>query len=409
MRHSRCFLFQMCLSLLMSTGSCRCKPLNDVLQGEDPEDLFESSEQDLIEEEDVDTRLQSFLGNMKEDFLRKLNLSDVPQEHRKISPPAFMIELYNKYAFDQSVMPRSDVIRSFTVQDAGCSERNGTKSKHRMLFNVTVPNHEEVTKAELRLFTRSDNGTTSDPGTGASIKVYHVEYRGEKATLQLTDGKEVTGTNRTWEAFDVTAAIRKRVKSGCWVSEFEVVVDGRDCGPPRGACVDVSAAAGNGTSAALIVFSDDLGSRKREVRKEVREMMAHEQETVFSGGAEQRSHNTEIPVDLHPRRRREADPKYCQRIPMRVNFREIGWNWVLAPAEYDAYECRGVCLYPLTHETSKHALIQALVNLKHPKKVNMVCCVPTKLDPITIMYMENGVIIMRELYEEMKVAACGCK
>lgn len=110
----------------MSTGSCRCKSLNDVLQSEDPEGFAETSNQDLVEEEEMDSRLQSFLGNMKEGFLRKLNLSDVPQEHSKIYPPPFMIELYDKYASDKYTMPRSDVIRSFTVQGMyiGKSNRN---------------------------------------------------------------------------------------------------------------------------------------------------------------------------------------------------------------------------------------------------------------------------------------------
>lgn len=107
----------------MSTGSCRCKPLNDVLQSEDRGGFSETSEQDLVEEED---RLHSFLGTMKEEFLRKLNLSDVPHEQSKVYPPPFMIELYNKYASDTSSMPRSDVIRSFTVQGMyiGKSNRN---------------------------------------------------------------------------------------------------------------------------------------------------------------------------------------------------------------------------------------------------------------------------------------------
>ncbi|XP_010863480.1 growth/differentiation factor 2 [Esox lucius] len=414
MQCSRCFLFQMCLCLLVSIGSCRCKPLNDVLQSEDPEDVFETSEKDLFEDEDMDFRLQSFLGNMKEEFLKKLNLSDVPQEHSKIFPPPFMIDLYNKYASDQSAMPRSDVIRSFTIQDVRHSEKNGTKSKHRMLFNVTVPNHEEVTMAELRLFTLLDNGTTSASthGIGASIKVYEVEHKGQKATFQLVDGKEVIGTHHTWEAFDVTNAIQRWVKSGCWVSEFEVVVDQWDCGPFKGGGLDVSVGVGDNTSAALIVFSDDLGSRKREAKKELREMIVHEEETVFSGSAWQGTDYNEIPVDLHPRRKRQADTNYCRRTSMRVNFKDIGWDkWIVAPPEYDAFECRGVCYYPLTNDMtpSKHALIQTLVNLKNPKKANMACCVPTKLDPITVMYQENGVITVRQVYEEMKVVACGCR
>lgn len=71
-----------------------------------------------MEEED-DFRMEDLLGTMKEDFLRKLNLSDVPQENSKICPPQFMMELYNKYASNSSANPQSDVIRSFTVQGTG--------------------------------------------------------------------------------------------------------------------------------------------------------------------------------------------------------------------------------------------------------------------------------------------------
>lgn len=117
MQSFRSFLFQVCLSLVVSTGSCTCKPLNNDIQSEDPEDLYSQlSEEDLAEEEDTDSRTENLLGTMKEGFLRKLNLSDVPQEHSKIYPPQFMMELYNKYTSDSSAMPQSDVIRSFTVQ-----------------------------------------------------------------------------------------------------------------------------------------------------------------------------------------------------------------------------------------------------------------------------------------------------
>lgn len=118
MQSSRSFLFQVCLSLLLSTGSCTCKPLSDNdIQGKELEELHSQlSEQDLLEEEDNEARVENLLGTMKEGFLRKLNLSDVPQEHSKIDPPQFMMELYDKYASDSSAIPQSDVIRSFTVQ-----------------------------------------------------------------------------------------------------------------------------------------------------------------------------------------------------------------------------------------------------------------------------------------------------
>lgn len=95
-------------------GSCSCKPLNNDVPLEDNEGYY--SEQDLLEEEDTESRLENLLGTMKEGFLRKLNMSDVPQAGGTIYPPQFMMELYNKYASNSTAIPQSDVIRSFTVQ-----------------------------------------------------------------------------------------------------------------------------------------------------------------------------------------------------------------------------------------------------------------------------------------------------
>lgn len=117
MQNSRSFLFQLCLSLIVATGSCTCKPLKNDIQIENLEGFYSQlSEEAFLEEEDMDSNKENLLGTMKEDFLRKLNLSDVPQEHSKIYPPQFMMELYNKYATDSMAIPQSDVIRSFTVQ-----------------------------------------------------------------------------------------------------------------------------------------------------------------------------------------------------------------------------------------------------------------------------------------------------
>nr|UVC66230.1 bone morphogenetic protein 9 [Oplegnathus fasciatus] len=291
-------------------------------KSEDPEGLYSQlSEEDLLEEEDTDSRMENLLGTMKEGFLRKLNLSDVPQEHSKIYPPQFMMELYNKYASDSSTIPQSDVIRSFTVQGQGSPP------------------------------------TVSRP----PVKVYEVDYRDFTSTTQLLVGKEVTDMQSTWETLDVTTAIQSWIKSGHGATVFEVVMDRKGCGASK----------------------EEMGFQ------------------------------TEIPEAQHPRRKkRKAEREYCRRTSLKVNFKDIGWDsWIVAPPEYDAFECRGLCYHPLTDEMtpSKHALIQTLINIRDPKKANMACCVPIKLDPITVMYQENGRLTIRYLYEEMKVAECGCR
>ncbi|KAK5880855.1 hypothetical protein CesoFtcFv8_021719 [Champsocephalus esox] len=421
MQRSRSFLVQVCVCLVVHISSCICKPLDKDIQGEDAEGLYaQMSEEDLLEEED--SRTENLLGTMKEGFLRKLNLSDVPQENSHIYPPQFMMELYNKYASDSSANPQSDVIRSFTVQDIPVSVTNGTKSEHRLQFNVSIPNHENITSAELQLFFSPDSRSkVNSPSFKATVKVYEVDYNDFTSTTQLLAGKEVTGLESTWETFDVTTAIQRWIRLGHHAIVFDVEVDRKDCGAPddgeEGAgCLNMSVSVGDNTSAALIVFSDDLGSRRRETKNELKEMILHEEESLLRSGADWYNGNelpNEIPEAQHPRRRkRKAEREHCQRTSLKVNFRDIGWDsWIVAPPEYDAFECRGLCYQPLTGDMkpSKHALIQALMNIRNPKIANMACCVPIKLDPITVMYKENGRLTIRYLYEEMKVAECGCR
>lgn len=305
-------------------------------------------------------------------------------------------------------MSPTDIIISVT---------NGTKTKHRLQFNISIPSHEKITTAELQLFFLIDpTSPITSPNFKATVKVYEVDCDDFASTTQLLVGKEVKGTQSTWETLDVTTAIQSWIRAGHGAAVFDVVVDRKDCGEERTSCLNMSVTVGDNTSAALIVFSDDLSSRRREAKKELREMILHEQQTILHSGADWNRENqlpNEIPhSQLLRRKKRKAEREYCRRTSLKVNFKDIGWDsWIVAPPEYDAFECRGQCYHPLTDEMtpSKHALIQTLINIRDPKKANMACCVPIKLDPITVMYKENGRLTIRYLYEEMKVAECGCR
>ena len=79
---------------------------------------------------------------------------------------------------------------------------------------------------------------------------------------------------------------------------------------------------------------------------------------------------------------------------------------------FQAYECVGKCTFPV-HDNltpTKHAIIQTLLSTLHPDKTSRACCVPTKLDPISVLYVdENGVVTYKNKYEGMVVAECGCR
>lgn len=101
-------LLHLCLSLVWL---CEGKSITQVTQQED-----KTFAQNLEEELEGQDNLESFFEPLKEDFLKMLNLSGVPVEQRKVQPPPLMMELYNKYASDMSLVPHSDVIRSFVIQ-----------------------------------------------------------------------------------------------------------------------------------------------------------------------------------------------------------------------------------------------------------------------------------------------------
>ncbi|CAK6438923.1 unnamed protein product [Pipistrellus nathusii] len=102
----------------------------------------------------------------------------------------------------------------------------------------------------------------------------------------------------------------------------------------------------------------------------------------------------------------------CSKKPLHVNFKELGWDdWIIAPLEYEAYHCEGVCDFPLrSHlEPTNHAIIQTLMNSMDPGATPPSCCVPTKLTPISILYIDAGNNVVYKQYEDMVVESCGCR
>lgn len=101
---------------------------------------------------------------------------------------------------------------------------------------------------------------------------------------------------------------------------------------------------------------------------------------------------------------------YCRRHQMFVDFKEIGWtDWIVAPPGYQAYHCQGECSYPMPKEMNKtnHAIIQSLINSVNPEVVPEPCCVPTELTSITLLYMDQNKMVLKN-YADMVVEGCGC-
>ncbi|XP_075392139.1 bone morphogenetic protein 10 [Tenrec ecaudatus] len=416
-----CALF--CLVVHSASGS----PIMSLEQSPLEEDmpLFE----DVLSEQDgVD--LDALLQTMKNEFLKTLNLSDIPlQDSAKVDPPEYMLELYNRFATDRTSMPSANIIRSFKNEDlfSQPASFNGLR-KYPLLFNVSIPHHEEVIMAELRLYTLVQRDQMLYEGVDRKITIFEVpedrEDRGHDSNMLVLISAEIFGTNSEWETFDVTGAVRRWQKSDSSTHQLEVHIESRreEVEDPGRGQLEIDTSAQSKHVPLLVVFSDDQSSGK-EQKKELNDMVSHEQLVELgnlaadgypSGPGEEAllQLRSNIIYDSTARIRRNAKGNYCKRTPLYIDFKEIGWDsWIIAPPGYEAYECRGVCNYPLAEHLTptKHAILQALVHLKNSQKASKACCVPTKLEPISILYLDKGVVTYKFKYEGMAVAECGCR
>ncbi|XP_072483836.1 growth/differentiation factor 2 [Notamacropus eugenii] len=381
-------------------------------------------------EDDMSFGFKMFLENMKVDFLRSLNLSGVPSQDRtKVDPPQFMIDLYNRYTTDKSSTPASNIVRSFSIEDAvsmSSTDRHPLQ-KHILLFNISIPRHEQITRAELRLYISCQSQAELSHELKGNIAIYDIQggtdfWEGTEGTKSFLVSQAIQESG--WETFEVSSAVKRWVRSDPTKNKnkLEIRVESHMKGCEK---LDINVPPVSQNLPFFVVFSDDRSNGTKETKMELREMIGHEQESVLKKLSknvspqeeeemEEEMENFSIRRPFSSRNKRSTTTNnHCQRSSLRVNFKDIGWdNWIIAPKEYDAYECKGVCFFPLADDVTptKHAIVQTLVHLKNPMKAGKACCVPTKLNPISILYKDDvGVPTLKYQYEGMSVAECGCR
>ncbi|XP_072007561.1 growth/differentiation factor 6 [Engystomops pustulosus] len=282
--------------------------------------------------------------------------------------------------------------------------------RQRYLFDVsTLSDKEELVGAELRIFRNSPMELLKAPSGLYHLQVLSCTSQSplDSRTLDLRD-TAVPG----WEVFDVWNSLNSASKA-----RKQICLELRAISAISGLEVSLRSLGmsrkpkSHQEKALLVSFTK---SKKKNLYNELKEQVHSakglEKEARLQFKTKRKRRTTFN--SRHGKRHGRKSRLRCSKKPLHVNFKELGWDdWIIAPLEYEAYHCEGVCDFPLrSHlEPTNHAIIQTLMNSMDPGSTPPSCCVPTKLTPISILYIDAGNNVVYKQYEDMVVESCGCR
>lgn len=98
----------------------------------------------------------------------------------------------------------------------------------------------------------------------------------------------------------------------------------------------------------------------------------------------------------------------CCRRSMNVRFKDVpGFEFIVAPEDFDAFYCSGKCPARF-NPANEHALLQSLLNLHEDRNVPRPCCAPTDLTGLLILHYDDSGKLKTDLWRDVIVTECGC-
>ncbi|XP_023230266.1 inhibin beta A chain-like [Centruroides sculpturatus] len=103
----------------------------------------------------------------------------------------------------------------------------------------------------------------------------------------------------------------------------------------------------------------------------------------------------------------------CCKQPLFISFSEIGWDdWIIQPSGYMANYCKGSCLNEIDRSRYYYStVIREYITKQKDKaeKLNLtLCCTPSKLSSISLIYREKDNVILTKNLPDMVVEECDC-
>lgn len=294
----------------------------------------------------------------------------------------------------------------FSLDDRGPVVR-----KQRYVFDISALEKDGLLGAELRILRKklSDTAKPVAPSSGRAAQLKLSSCPSGRQPAALLDVRSVPGLDGSgWEVFDIWKLFRNFKNSAQLCLELEAWERGRAV-DLRGLGFDRAARQVH-EKALFLVFGR---TKKRDLFfNEIKARSGQDDKTVYEYLFSQRR-KRRAPLATRQGKRPSKNPKArCSRKALHVNFKDMGWDdWIIAPLEYEAFHCEGLCEFPLrSHlEPTNHAVIQTLMNSMDPESTPPTCCVPTRLSPISILFIDSANNVVYKQYEDMVVESCGCR
>ncbi|KAI5609714.1 anti-dorsalizing morphogenic protein precursor [Silurus asotus] len=346
-----------------------------------------------------------------------LQVRDVRRPAARKKAPGFMLEMYEENIRHPETVP-GNIVRSLQAQSNGAF----------YFFNLTSFNPwEKITKAEFRWFRRAHEVS---PGHHFyRVDLYEVlDSRVKPWRGNLIISRVLPVYTEGWEVFNITQTshnIQRHIHAPVMVFSHMYYKVTKWI---------LSSSTNNGI---MLVSTSTSGHWLETTVQSARETTFEENEVylviysndgrrssgegVSTGGQnlafslEFLKYKSSLQAAVRKRRsrhKRAAENIYCQRTPLYVDFAKLGWSgWIISPRGYNANHCTGSCPFPLSgnlHATN-HAIVQSIVNtLKLSNKVGRPCCVPDKLQPISLLYFDDEENVVLKQYDDMVAGSCGC-
>ncbi|XP_010142210.1 PREDICTED: bone morphogenetic protein 2-A-like, partial [Buceros rhinoceros silvestris] len=292
--------------------------------------------------------------------------------------------------------------------------------QYHFYFDISpMEKGEQMLKAEFRVFKlkRTRMPRRSDVKHFCKVEVYELLESGNKPQKpHLIASRLLSLYTEGWEVFNVTQTVSK------WVGNSS---------SNHGFLITTTHVFNNRTEHNLVKFVKSQGTLQ-----ESRNALL----VLFTNSNKQRS-SSFVPSSIKPglnpakndadtqitessnasmsRRPRAAEVPSaksqvtpCHRRELYVDFGAIGWSgWIIYPSGYNAFYCRGSCLFPLGESlnATNHATVQSIVHtLKLAQDVSTPCCVPNELKSLNLLYFDDKENVVLKNYKDMVATRCGC-